>query len=109
MGHIRFGPNIGSGGAAQFVNDVAKFSLFSMVRRHTARRACSAASASRANVCEITAPISAGLRVRSGPARARAPPACSPRLSRALLTAVLDEGGTARVVQQMIPARALAA
>ena len=35
----------------------------SMVRRHTARRACSAASASRANVCEITAPISAGHRV----------------------------------------------
>jgi hypothetical protein len=33
------------------------------VRRHTARRACSAASASRANVCEITAPISAGHRV----------------------------------------------
>jgi hypothetical protein len=77
MDHVRFGPNIGSGGAARCANDVVKFSLFSRVCRHTARRACSAASASRANVCEITASISAALRGarddRSRPAQARAP------------------------------------
>jgi hypothetical protein len=38
----------------------------SVTCRHAARRSCSDTSASRANVCEITASISAALRVRAG-------------------------------------------
>jgi hypothetical protein len=63
MDHVRFGPNIGSGGAAQCANDVAKLVPFSMVRCHAARRACSAAIASLAHVCETTTSVSVEVRV----------------------------------------------
>jgi hypothetical protein len=56
-------PNIGSGGAAQYANDVGTLAALSMVRRHTARRRCSAAINSLARVCEITTSIPAEVRV----------------------------------------------
>jgi hypothetical protein len=64
MDHVRFGPNIGSDGAARFANDVAKLAAFSTVRCHAARRARSAAIASLAHVCETTTSVSVEVSVR---------------------------------------------